>query len=53
MLVFKIKDPNRPWVAEIRSQGDNWVDPNKFTVELRYKKGVPVIRAKVKQFGST
>jgi hypothetical protein len=48
VLVFKIKDPNRPWVAEIRSQSDPNTNPNKFTVELRMKQGVPVIRCRVK-----
>lgn len=52
VLVFKIKDTSRPWVAEIRSQSDAWTNPNKFTVELRMKQGVPVIRCRVKQFSS-
>ena len=37
VLVFRTKDANKPWVAEIRSQSDQYANPNKFTLELRYK----------------
>lgn len=53
VLVFRIKDANKPWVAEIRSLQDSWTNPNKFTVELRMKQGKPVIRCRVNQFNST
>ena len=52
VLVFRVKDQNKPWVAEIRSLQDTWANPNKFTVELRKKQNQYVIRCRVKQFNS-
>lgn len=48
VLVFKTKEPKKPWVAEIRSLSDAWSNPNVFSVVLRYKDKTPVIRCKVK-----